>query len=154
MSAQGIPRRRAAAILAALALLCACRQEAGAPEPAGVPARSSGVRVTEVALGDAVGLDKKVLRPAEVFDPEDTIHVSVVTEGTSSNTLLGARWLRNGRVLEETTQAIAPAGWATSEFHVFKPGGFAPGEYEVEVLVEGRAVHKRRFSVRAGAGGD
>jgi hypothetical protein len=78
--------------------------------------------------------------------------VSVVTEGISSDTALGARWLRGGQVLQETTQAIAPTGSATSEFHVSKPGGFEPGDYEVEILVEGKAVHKRAFSVRPAAG--
>jgi hypothetical protein len=108
----------------------------------------SGIRVTAVALGDQVGLDKRVGQPMEVFEPEDTIYVSVVTEGTSSSTRLGARWMRNGRVLEETSQYIAPSGAATSEFHVSKPGGFERGEYEVEVLVEGRTVERRRFTVR------
>jgi hypothetical protein len=105
-----------------------------------------------VALGRAVGLDKRISEPAEVFDPEDIVHVSVVTEGTSSDTRLAARWMREGRVLEETTQDIAPRGAATSEFHVWKPGGLDPGEYEVEILVEGKPVHKRAFSVRKKAG--
>jgi hypothetical protein len=132
--------------LAALALACSA-QQAAAPE-ASPPAGAADVRVTQVALGTAVGLDKKVLQPQEVFRPEDTLYISVVTSGTSSNTLLTARWLRGGQVLEETTQAIAPAGTATSEFHVSKPGGFEAGEYEVEILVEGKPVEKRRFTVQ------
>lgn len=140
-------RKRSWRVLAApLALCAACTQQAAGPEdaPAGTAAN---IRVTEVALGKGVGLDKKIQQPTEVFDPEDTIHVSVVTEGTSSDTLLGARWLQGERVLEETTQAIAPTGSATSEFHVSKPGGFEPGAYEVEILVEGKPVAKRGFSV-------
>jgi hypothetical protein len=132
--------------LAALALACSA-QQAAAPEGS-APAGAADIRVTEVALGTAVGLDTKVLQPQEVFRPEDTLYVSVVTAGWSSNTLLSARWLRGGQVLEETTQAIAPAGTATSEFHVSKPGGFEAGEYEVEILVEGKPVEKRRFTVQ------
>jgi len=56
--------------------------------------------------------------------------------------------MRAGRVLGETSQSIAPDGSATSEFHVSKPGGFEAGEYEVEILVEGQPVQKRRFTVR------
>jgi hypothetical protein len=132
--------------LAAFTLACS-PQQAAAPEGS-APAGAADIRVTEVALGTAVGLDKKVLQPQEVFRPEDTLYVSVVTAGSSSNTLLTARWLRGEKVLEETTQAIAPVGTANSEFHVSKPGGFEAGEYEVEILVEGKPVHKRRFTVQ------
>lgn len=139
--------------IAALAALCAaCTQQAAGPEESAQAGAAARVRVTEVALGRGVGLDKRITEPAEVFDPEDTIHVSVVTEGTSSDTMLSARWMREGRVLEETTQAIAPQGSATSEFHVSKAGGLDPGEYEVEILVEGKPVHKRSFTVRKASG--
>ena len=144
------PRRRARAALAALGALCAaCTPQQAAPPEAAVPSGAAAdIRVTDVALGTEVGLDKKVPRPVEVFGPEDTLYVSVVTEGRSADTLLAARWMREGRVLGETSQAIAPDGSATSEFHVSKPGGFEAGEYEVEILVEGQPVQKRRFTVR------
>lgn len=137
-----------ALIAAAMGLAClACNQQAVAPEstPAG---SAASIRVTDLTLGAAVGLDKKVREPSEVFAPDDTIYVSVVTEGRSSDTMLGARWRQGETVLQEIEQAIAPDGTATSEFHVSKPGGFAKGEYEVEILVEGRPVQKRRFTVK------
>jgi hypothetical protein len=144
------PRRSARAALSALGALCvACTTQQAAAPDGSVPAGPvAGIRVTDVSLGTEVGLDKKVGRPTDVFRPEDTIYVSVVTEGTSSETLLAARWLRAGRVLAETSQSIAPQGSATSEFHVSRPGGFEAGEYEVEVLVEGKPVLKRRFAVK------
>ena len=138
---------RATALFAAVLLAaCAGQHAAGreSPPPSGPPP----LRVAAVELGDAVGLDKAVVRSREVFAPEDTIHVSVVTEGSSQDTLLTARWSRQGQLLEETSQRIAPDGIATSEFHVWKPGGFEPGEYEVEVAVEGTPMAKRRFTVR------
>jgi hypothetical protein len=144
------PRRRARAALAALGALCAaCTPQQAAPPESALPAGTAAeIRVTEVVLGNEVGLDKRVPRASEVFGPEDTIYVSVVTEGHSSDTLIAARWMREGRVLVETSQSIAPAGSATSEFHVYKPGGFEAGEYEVEILLESRPVQKRRFTVR------
>lgn len=136
---------RAALMVLSLAVSGCNDPQVASPPATGAP---SEVRVTEVALGTQVGLDKKVSQAVDMFAPEDTVHVSVVTEGTSSSTLLGARWVRNGRVLEETNLHIAPAGSATSEFHVSRPGGFESGEYEVEILVEGRPVEKRRFTVK------
>jgi hypothetical protein len=35
-----------------------------------------------------------------------------------------------------------------SEFNVWKPGGLPPGEYEIEILVDGAAAGTRRFTVR------
>jgi len=136
-----------ALVAAAVGLAClACNaQQAVAPETA---AGAANITVTEVTLGTEVGLDKKVRAPKEVFAPEDTIYASVVTEGRSSDTLLAARWLQGETVLQEIAQAIAPDGTATSEFHISKPGGFARGTYDVEILVEGRPVQKRRFTVQ------
>jgi hypothetical protein len=144
------PRRRARAALAVLGALCAActPQQAAAPEGQIPSGAAADIRITDVVLGTEVGLDKRVPHPADVFGPEDTVYVSVVTEGRSSDTLLAARWMRAGRVLGETSQSIAPDGSATSEFHVSKPGGFEAGEYEVEILVEGQPVQKRRFTVR------
>ncbi len=144
------PRYSAWAAWAALGALCLSCTPQQAAEPEGSPpsGTAADVRATDVSLGTEVGLDKKILHPTDVFRPEDTLYVSVVTEGTSSDTLLTARWLRAGRALVETSQSIAPTGSATSEFHLSKPGGFEPGEYEVEILVEGKPVHKRRFTVK------
>src|SRR5262245_65050111 len=91
------PRRSARAALSALGVLCvACTTQQAAP-PESVPSGAAAdVRVADVVLGTEVGLDKAVPRPTDVFAPEDTIYVSVVTQGTSSNTLLAARWLREG----------------------------------------------------------
>jgi hypothetical protein len=137
-----------ALFVAALGLAClACNaQQAAAPENAAGAA--AHIQVTEVSLGTEVGLDKKVSAPREVFAPEDTIYASVVTEGRSTDTLLGARWLQGETVIQEIAQAIAPDGTAASEFHISKPGGFARGTYAVEILVEGRPVQKRRFTVQ------
>jgi hypothetical protein len=51
-------------------------------------------------------------------------------------------------MLAETAQTIAPRGEATSEFNVRRPRGFAPGSYEVEILVDGIPAGTRRFAVR------
>lgn len=136
-----------ALIVAAAGLAClACTaQQAATPEPAGAAAT---IQVTEVTLGSAVGLDKRVAAPKDVFAPDDTIYVSVVTAGRSTDTVLAARWLQGETVVQEIAQSIAPDGSATSEFHISKPGGFARGTYEVEILVEGRPVQKRRFTVQ------
>ena len=113
-----------------------------------VPTGESKLKVRDIEVGRAIGTDKLVTAPAGAFGPADTIYTSVVTEGKARATL-SARWTYKGAVLEETEQRIAPDGKAVSEFHVFNPAGWAPGEYRVEILLDGRVVGDRAFHVDA-----
>jgi hypothetical protein len=133
--------RRLLAISTAALLLPACstRNSTTVPE--------SRVEVVAVEVGRAVGADKRVTAPADTFAPDDTIYVSVVTEGAADDVTLSARWTRHGERLEETAQRIAPEGTAVSEFHVLDPTGWAPGAYRVEILLDGHVVGDRAFRV-------
>ena len=111
-------------------------------------APESKLKVKDIEVGRAIGTDKLVT-PGGAFGPADTIYTSVVTEGKASAATLSARWTYEGAVLEETAQRIAPDGKAVSEFHVFNPAGWAPGDYRVEILLDGRVVGDRAFRVDA-----
>lgn len=113
------------------------------------PAAESKLKVRDIAVGRAIGADKLVTEAAGAFRPADTIYTSVVTEGTASRATLSARWTYQGALLEETAQRIAPSGTAVSEFHVFNPAGWPPGQYRVEILLDGRVVGDRAFRVEA-----
>ena len=145
MNGHARPGARAALLLLCLAGGAGCRRSSP-PTPSPTP---HSVRVTDLRVGAGVGLDKRV--PVEVlaFRPDDTVFVSIVTEGFASRVRLSARWLGpSGRLLEEMDQAIAPAGTAVSEFHLWKPGGFARGAYQVEIWLDGARVGERSFTVQ------
>jgi hypothetical protein len=137
---------RAAFPLAVLVIMgsMGCTAQRTAPS-----APESKLKVKDIEVGRAIGTDKLVTAPGGVFGPADTIYTSVVTEGKASRATLSARWTYQGAVLEETAQRIAPDGKAVSEFHVFNPAGWAPGEYRVEILLDGRVVGDRAFRVDA-----
>jgi hypothetical protein len=135
---------RAAALILVVAATMGCSK---ARTPSRVPGSSLEVRHIEV--GRAIGPDKVVTAPTGAFGPADTIYTSVVTEGKARTATLSARWTYQGTVLEETEQRIAPSGTVVSEFHVFNPAGWAPGEYRVEILLDGRVVGDRAFRVDA-----
>lgn len=123
-----------------------------APEIEG-PARADAsgplaVAVADVQLGRSVGLDKRITEPADVFAPADTVYASVVTEGQAEHVRLTTRWRHGDRVEAEVSQGIAPAGRAVSEFNVSRPRGWAPGDYEVQILVNDVPAAARRFAVR------
>ena len=124
---------------------------APAPTAAPPPPVSAGVTVAMVSLGKAIGGDKKVSAATESFAKDDTIYASVNTLGTGTVTLK-ARWTyhKNGQVavVKEDTQTIAPAGPATTEFHISKPGGWPAGDYQVEVFLGDASAAVKKFVVK------
>ena len=136
--------------------LAGCRRsEAPAPVPAppapvGSPAPAAApFRVSAIDLGKSVGADKRVTAPSSSFAPSDTIYASVVTDGSSPNVTLVARWTyQDGQLVNEETQSIAPTGPAVTEFHISKPDGWPAGGYQVEVIANGASAGKRAFQVQ------
>lgn len=137
------------AVLAAAAALWQRRPPQRIEPPARADAMGPpAVTVTDVQLGKGVGLDKRISVPADAFGPDETIYASVVTDGAADYVRLTSRWQHDGRVVAEFSQGIQPSGTAVSEFNVWKPRGWAPGEYEVQILVDGVPAGGRRFTVR------
>lgn len=136
------------AVLAAVAAMWPRRPPGEIEGPAradvsGTPA----VAVADVQLGRSVGLDKRIVDPADAFASDDAIYASVVTEGAAEHVRLTARWSHGGRVVAEVSQGIAPVGTAVSEFNVWKPRGWPAGEYEVQILVDQVPAAARSFTV-------
>ena len=127
---------------------------APAPPPAAAPAPAPapvGVTLSAVTLGKAVGADKKVSAPTEVFAKGDTIHASIDTTGAGSATLV-AKWTytKDGKTVpvKEDTATITPTGPAATEFHISKPDGWPAGDYQVEILLDGKPVATKSFKVQ------
>ena len=146
----------AVALLAAAVLAApACKSKPKVPPPPTstnttvTPSTpSQPVSVVNVAVGRAIGLDKRVTTPSDSFSPSDTIYASVETAGVSPSTTLSARWtFQDGQTVSEETQAIAPTGPAITEFHVSKPDGLPPGSYKVEIMLDGAPVKTASFKV-------
>ena len=109
----------------------------------------SAVKVTDVTLGRAIGSDKAVTDPTDNFRRNDTIYASVATEGAAASTSLRARWTySDGQVVDETTRTIAPNGRAMTEFHIAKPDGWPPGNYQVEIFIDGKSAETKKFEVK------
>ncbi|HKQ61203.1 MAG TPA: hypothetical protein VJS92_07915 [Candidatus Polarisedimenticolaceae bacterium] len=133
-----------ALLVVALALSTSCKRS----EPAAAPSATPQVSVVAVTLGRELGTDKKVLAASESFAPGDTIYASVDTQGAAATASLAARWkYQDGQTVHEESQAIAPLGPATTEFHVSKPDGWPQGSYTVEILLNGVSVRTASFRV-------
>ena len=126
--------------------------QAPAPGPASAPASApAGIAVSGVTAGKAIGADKKVTAPTEVFATGDTMYVSVDTTG-SGTAKLDAKWTyRKGdkvAVVKEDSMTINATGPATNEFHVSKPDGWPAGDYEVEVMLDGKSAGLKKLTVK------
>ena len=136
------------AVFLAMAFGTACSRPAASPAPAPPPGASTAVRVTDVDLGRALGLDRRVTDKTDSFTPAETIYVSVRTEGSAPTATLKARWTyEGGQLVQESSRTIAPTGTAVTEFHVAKPDGWPKGSYKVEVFLDGNSVETESFKV-------
>lgn len=128
-------RRASTALLAAAALAAACSQ--------------GTLTFDAIQLGRSVNADRTVSVPTTRFKPSDTIYVTVLTNGSGSGTIK-ARWTYAGRVISEPEQRVRYQGPAATEFHLEKSGGFPPGDYSVELFLDGVSVGSRAFRVETG----
>jgi hypothetical protein len=138
--------------LLVLAVSAAC-SKAAAPPPspspyAPPPTMAAAVKVVDVEVGRAVGVDKRISDETDSFKPTDTIYVSVATEGSSPGATLAAHWTyQDGQVVKHDEASVAPSGPAHTEFHVNKPGGWPEGDYKVEVMLNGASAGTKSFKV-------
>ena len=106
----------------------------------------SGLQVTNIQLGRAVNADSTVATHTTRFGPGDTVYVSVSTTGRGSATI-GVRWIYADRVVGEPKKQVSFKGAAATEFHLQNAGGFPPGDYKVEVLLNGQPAGTKEFKV-------
>lgn len=124
-----------ASLLVAATLAPACTQQ---------PLKFSAIQ-----LGRGLNADKTVNGFTTRFKPTDTIYVAVLTDGPGSGKVK-ARWLYAGRVVSEPEQDVTYQGSASTEFHIQNTSGFPPGDYSVELFIDGQAVGSKSFRVETG----
>jgi len=115
---------------------------------ASLAACGSSLRVIAIQLGRSLNQDHTVADHTTSFAPDDTIYVSVRTAGVGSGTIT-ARWSYRGRVLDEPKKDVSYTDVAATDFSLRSVAGFPPGEYSVEVLLDGQPAGSRTFRVVA-----
>ena len=127
--------------LMTMTTLACTKKEPPPPTPAAAaPATTlpAPVMVSAVALGTAIGSDKRVTAATETFGAKDTIYASVETAGTG-HAKLRARWsfVKGDKTakVDETTIEFDSAGPAVNEFHISKLSGWPKGDYRIDVFL-------------------
>ena len=128
MSAAAL-RARAAVLGAALVVAC-----------------SGNLTARTIQVGKSLNSDNSVGILATTFKPNDTIYAAVLTDGSGRGTV-GARFTYGGRVISESEKPVSYKGSAATEFHIEYSGGFPPGDYDIELFLNGQPVGMRRVRV-------
>ena len=118
---------------------------AGTPAD-GVPDPDAAVTVTSLELGNEVGADNRVAAPMSTFATGDTVHASVVTDGSGGT--VSTRWTFEDGQVVHTEDKIVPAGNQVTDFMITNPSGWPAGTYTLAVSVDGQVVETREFEVR------
>jgi hypothetical protein len=136
------------ALTVAAVLSAACTWGSETPGATGTAGTVAGGRVSQIDMGRSLNTDKTINGNTKSFKPTDTIYASVVTESTANTATLKARWTyQDGQVVNESTQTIAPASNARTEFHISKPDGWPTGKYKLEVFLDGSSAATRDLEV-------
>jgi hypothetical protein len=102
--------------------------------------------VDTIQLGRSLNPDNSVAAHTSTFKPNETVYVAVLTPAPGTGTI-GVRWIYQGKVIDEPQRQVSYREARATEFHLVNSGGFPPGAYSVEVLIDGKPVGSRAFRV-------
>lgn len=104
------------------------------------------LRVDAIQLGRSLNPDNTVAIHSTLFKTTDTVYVSILTPEAGSGDL-GVRWIYEGRLVDEPIKPVSYRKAMATTFQLHNGNGFPPGDYSVEVLVNGETVGHRAFRV-------
>jgi len=115
---------------------------------AAAAAKPTEFRVSNVMIGRHVGSGNRITDPTFQFAPQDTVYLSVMTEGSAKGGTLTTAWRsQTGEILQQGSEPVAPAGENTA-FHLSQPKGLKPGTYKVVVFLGNDSVDTKAFVVK------
>jgi hypothetical protein len=143
--------RHAALLLVGLstAAMAGCKKGSDTATTGTATTTSTEPAISEVQLGKRLSADKRVTDATSTFSPRDTIYAVALTQGSSPNAAVTARWTYEdgGQVVKEDSRSIAASGNEATEFHISKPSGWPKGKYRV-TLTLGGSTESKDFEVK------
>ena len=107
---------------------------------------SGPLELANIQVGRALNQDRSISSITTLFKPNETVYVSVQTKAAGKGTV-SVKWKYGSRVIDEPSKAVNYSGPASTEFHMQNSGGFPPGDYSVDVFIDGVQVGTRAFKV-------
>jgi len=107
---------------------------------------SSPLELSNIQIGRSLNQDGSVASITTLFKPSETIYVAVQTGAGKG--VVGVKWKYGNKVVGEPTKSVDyNSGPKSTEFHLQNSGGFPPGDYSVDVFIDGVQVGTRAFKV-------
>jgi hypothetical protein len=106
---------------------------------------SGPLTLTNIQVGRALNQDRSVSSITTLFKPTETVYVAVQTGAGKG--VISVKWKFRDQVIDEPSKQVDYNGPASTEFHLQNNGGFPPGDYSVEVFIDGVSVGTRAFKV-------
>ena len=107
---------------------------------------SGPLELANIQIGRSLNQDGSVASITTLFKPSETVYVSVQTGAGKG--VIGVKWKFGNKVVAEPTKTVDyNTGPKSTEFHLQNSGGFPPGDYSVDVLIDGVQVGSRNFKV-------
>jgi hypothetical protein len=107
---------------------------------------SGPLQLANIQVGRALNQDRSVSSITTLFKPNEMVYVSVQTTAAGKGTI-SVKWKFGDKVIDEPTKQVNYDGPASTEFHMQNSGGFPPGDYSVDVMIDGVQVGTRNFKV-------
>jgi hypothetical protein len=106
---------------------------------------SGPLQLANIQIGRSLNQDRSVASITTLFKPSETVYVAVQT--TAGKGVVGVKWKFGTQVIDEPTKQVSYDGPASTEFHLQNSGGFPPGDYSVDIFIDGVQVGTRAFKV-------
>lgn len=104
------------------------------------------LELANIQTGRSLNQDRSIASITTLFKPNETIYVAVQTKAAGKGTI-SVRWKFGSQVIDEPSKPVSYDGPASTEFHLQNSGGFPPGDYSVDVMIDGVQVGTRAFKV-------
>ena len=113
---------------------------------AGACGPSEPLNVVGIQTGKSLNSDHSIGVHAASFHPNDTMYVSVLSNGRGKGTIT-VKWSLGGQVLQTLTKKVSYNDQAATDFRFEAADGFPVGDYSIDVIVDGKTIETRRVKV-------
>jgi hypothetical protein len=106
-------------------------------------------RVSMSMIGKRLGAGNRVMEPTFQFAPQDTVYLSVATEGSVGPSKVTAAWRsQGGEIVQQSSEPVQDADGGSVAFSLAQPKGLKPGTYKVVVFLGDDSVDAKVFAVK------
>jgi hypothetical protein len=104
------------------------------------------LQLANIQIGRSLNQDRSVASITTLFKPNETVYVSVQTNAAGKGTI-SVKWKFGTQVIDEPSKPVDYDGPASTDFQLKNSGGFPPGDYSVDIFIDGVQVGTRAFKV-------